>query len=477
MQKKSQQGVTLFEMLLVLMITALVAVAAIRYADRQRDEAVADRLAEKLYFYSQAVREYAFDNQEAIEAGTITMTQLGVDWLKEAEAGLNETGEPYLNDDFTFAQGMEPLFLGEFDGTVGVQNNPDEDIVQTELSWNATEDRPEIEVLIGSLYDPNTGSDSQGVRYPPQVMPDISATAAQKASEFYDPHKGFAALTYQVDITDPSFPNVPIVGNLSHTSTESEDYLRIDGQNYMKDFIDFIDADVHGNVTEAQDDYGIRYIETIAFDDNATNSKISKLRTLDFHDEALNSTATNTTKVNNLDVLNFKNNQSANSGILNNAYKINFKRIPVGVGGSPSSPSLIYAGGEINNLQTLNFAAVSTLTQINNLNEINLTANRKINTMEMRVCKGISDGKYFLTKRNEGSACFLIKDADSADCEIIRNTGNAGGAGIFYLGQVANNDGGKCAFGCLVWNASAVGSNFCTTTTTSNTPLTNGAWY
>ncbi len=354
MFKHLQRGVTLFEMLLVLIIISLVTVAAIRYADRQRDEGVADVLAQKLYEYGHAVREYAYDNQEAIEAGELTSDSFtsedgtqtswvsdegyvfdGVDWLKTPQAGNNESGEPYLEESFTFARGLRPLFLGLVDGTAGSSGggvpdpndpnasstNTNNQIIQTKLSWNVDENRPEISVDIGSLYD--------AAVTPAKAMPDITATAAKKASEYYDPIRGFAAVSYNINLSEANFPQVPMHGGLAHGATESESYLRIDGQNYMKDNINFLDADLHGTVTEDEDNYGMRNLEFIEFDDN-DDTDISNLTTLNFNTDsavnnlnALNFEGTDR-KITNLESIDFKTANGRGTGRIRGVDQINF---------------------------------------------------------------------------------------------------------------------------------------------------------
>lgn len=248
-QIKRYRGVTLIEMMLVLFIMSLIAVSVIQYANRQRDEAASKVLGEKLYIYGQAVRAYLLDNQAAIRGtpqGDLSgespsgekYTFTGVSWLQNPPKGTANpnpelNANPYLEDTFSFNTGMHPLFVGP---VVGVSD--DEVITTVEFRTAGDNTSPLfVTVTIPGLY-----RDAKGVPVP---MPDLSVRAADFANKFYSSIAGGSAFLYKYGVpteanyplpTDGDYTKAFIVGELRDIA-EQEDYLRVDGQNYMKQSI------------------------------------------------------------------------------------------------------------------------------------------------------------------------------------------------------------------------------------------------
>lgn len=235
------RGVTLIEMMLVLMIMALIAVSVIQYANRQRDEAASQKLGEKLYVYGQAVRAYLLDNQAAIRGtpqGTLSgispasgkYTFTGVSWLQDPPKGTanpnpEANANPYLEDNFTFNTGMHPLFVGPVTGTADT-------LITTTVEFKTAGDK--TSPLLVTINIPGLYKDVKGVSVP---MPDISVRAADYANKYYSSIAGGSAFYYEYKLpADGDFTKSSIIGTLRDIA-EQEDYLRVDGQNYMKQSI------------------------------------------------------------------------------------------------------------------------------------------------------------------------------------------------------------------------------------------------
>src|SRR5207249_4448516 len=134
-------GISLFEMLLVMVIISVIVVAAIRYAKHQQEISADQAYGVKLYTFGQGVNNYVShspslrsdftlpgpDENVPINpdpsivtatdpsTGVKTITVTGVNWLKKANAG-TYNGAPYLADNFTFTSELAPLTVARDDG-------------------------------------------------------------------------------------------------------------------------------------------------------------------------------------------------------------------------------------------------------------------------------------------------------------------------------------------------------------------------
>lgn len=467
------KGITLFEMILVLMIISMIVVAGIRYADKQRDIAVADKFAYKLFQYGTGARDWANENRQVVRAGAYTeaapLEYEGVQWLKDA--GANEIGEPFLPSDFTFNQGLQPLRLENAGGAVG-------DATLVTRFWlqdpaNTQGSPVEMSITVGSLYDPNVGVDDNGKSLPSEIKPEITGLAAEKVNEMMDPLRGASPFEFDLDLTG----DFALTGETRGSTAITEKYLRIDGENYMTDNLDFIDEDVHGNSTDPEG-YGIRYVEQIEFD-NDTATTMTHLDSLEFDATNTNARIINLVNLNfqsgvnsrivGIESLNFQNNTNTT---LNDVKTLTFNTdggvMDLNKGQIVSSGNMTFMNDQtIDGLKKLTMLTTSGLATdengIYNVNEIHLSNGVFMNQFLYYVCPlsaNVDNYAYPLVQNYNqgGAACFVIKDAQETSCRIVRG---AGSNWTMLLGQADAGEAGKCTVGCFIWDSSRVHPDFC----------------
>lgn len=262
---KKIAGVSLFEILLVLLIMSMLTVAAIQYAKSQREKAADQAYGVKLYIYGQAVRDYVFDSQTLrsnmtmvgpsgtnpiTDAGTSGMeiTVEGVDWLKEDNAGLDPKGLPYLDEDFTFDIGMAPLKIAAGKNLNSLKFGDDafETVITFEDPTQPATSAYKITINGGVLVNDSPGVDSQGNPLKAELKPALTQDAVKHANELYTSYEGAAAIYYEYAYIDPDDQTINqkalVVGSLSPLAKKGDAYLRIDGGNAME-----ADLDVGGN--------------------------------------------------------------------------------------------------------------------------------------------------------------------------------------------------------------------------------------
>lgn len=228
-------GFSLFEVLLVLFISSVIAMGTFGYYQQKKQTDVADTLANRMYFFSQAVRAFVLSNQMAINDGTFVCPIMptdstcakqpipgsnpvqseyvftGVTWLTKPVAG-----SLYLDEDFTFAD-LFPLALQR--GDASGQPLKDDAAIQAVIRTD------DIIIDFGVLYD------VQDAAQVPEPKTAITATAATKATNLYDPQLGPSSFTYVGGLDDQGIP-IPIRATLNPPSA-TEAYLRTDGANAM----------------------------------------------------------------------------------------------------------------------------------------------------------------------------------------------------------------------------------------------------
>lgn len=481
--KSKQTGVTLFEMLLLLFLLSLAVVAGIRYANQQQEESVAEKLAIKMFEYSAGVKEWLNQHENDIRAASCTDTGSsdpcyfeGVEWLQSA--GVNERGEAYLSPDFSFGTGLAPLALMNQSGQSG------DDIIETRFFLaQPANPNSEIKVTIalGALYDLTPGVDSKGNTLPPEILPEVTADAAKLASDMVDPLRGVSPFVFDVDF-DPGPTQFEILGTMQDVSKTTEKYLRIDGENYMTDNLDFQDQDIHGGSTDPEG-HGIRYIENIQFDDDvvtkvtnidefgfdaaAADSKIENLVLLDFD---------GVSEMNDVRTINF---QTVGGAKINNLKTLTFHSSGANLNLSGSTVSqlnkITFTGNDslIDALTRVNPLPSSTQLTIDDLKYVQFKNGGRINSMRFYTCSISTSPNYMVTllarkSGTDGGVCFLIKDTDESNCRVVYGKNDIY---RYYVGAWFDGTPKKCAFGCLVWDDSVYSSSaFCKEAVPSSTP-------
>lgn len=261
-------GVSLFEVLLVLVVASLMAVGAMRYAKQQQEIAADQLYGQNLYSFGQAVQQYVTDaklsnsniylpgtdpsngrnlaykatprpftiiqNVDSQGRGTTSIGVTGVDWLKAVNAGKNEHGQPYLPDNFSFAANMSPLLIAFPDNAGNADPTFQGDAaIKTGIYIDGL-DNVTITVAGGVLYEQPTKVGGK-----PKLMPALTQQALVHANTMYTPTQGLAVVNYSlpyIDATGAIKPNAVVSGT---TSTAGDPYLRTDGTNQMEGDINF----------------------------------------------------------------------------------------------------------------------------------------------------------------------------------------------------------------------------------------------
>lgn len=470
-QIKRYLGVTLIEMMLVLIIMSLIAVSVIEFANRQRDQAASQALGEKLYVYGQAVRAYLLDNQADIRGnpqGSISgqspasgrYTFVGVDWLKNPPIGTanpnpQPNANPYLEDNFTFNTGMHPLFVGPVRDASDVA-------ITTEVEFGTPGDR--TSPLVVTITMPGLFKEVNGAVVP---MPDISVGAADFANKFYNSVAGGAAFFYEYQLpADGNFAASFIVGELRDIS-EQEDYLRVDGQNFMRQSIVLAEPDnpdevpfaaptdagarnimgverIYFDATDEGVPTGITDIDAILF--NNTNNNMLKtiegLNSLEFSDTAASSITSLdtiqftgvTSTITGLQVMSMvpvTTTATANQlGAIVNVNQLNF------AGNAGSTPKIRFTNfpGTITNVEYLAFSTGGGML---------LGDGKRLNRLQL---SSQYTGDTSMTP-SDRSICFLVDmrvGTMPAECEV------AGVSGVWMLRKTGSSN--ECAARCLTFS-------------------------
>jgi competence protein ComGC len=261
-------GISLFEMLLVMVIISMIVVAGIRYVKHQQEISAAKAYGVKLYTFGQAVNKYVTHSQALrtsnldslpgpaaadgtptinsdpnIQIGTDpatgakTITIKGTNWLDPDKAGTYNK-VPFLDEKFTFSSGMAPLIVARDDDDNLIKGD---EAFTTVISFadpaNPMTSAYNISISAGVLYREPTG---QGGALEPMAA--LSQDAVKHANELYTSYQGAPAITYSLPILDADGNYAPakaVTGTLSTIAQSGDAYLRIDGNNFMEGSIRF----------------------------------------------------------------------------------------------------------------------------------------------------------------------------------------------------------------------------------------------
>lgn len=275
--KKKYTAVTLFEVLLVLFLSSVVSVGAFKYFQKKKQYDVAETLANRMYFFSQAVRAFTLDNQVALDEGafhcpampagsTCSMQPVspptnpitakyvftGVTWLSKPVSG-----KAYVDEDFTFDD-LSPLVL-QREQVLGQPLTGD-------AAVQASVQSDDIIIDYGVLYDVEDMEKTV-----------ITATAATKATHWYDADLGPSAFDYVGGMDDAGNP-MPIQATL-HTPFKSNMYLRQDGTNAMQGDVSFASNGTQPMPIQFNNDAGgvIENVLSIVFRTQGTISNIDQI--------------------------------------------------------------------------------------------------------------------------------------------------------------------------------------------------------
>jgi prepilin-type N-terminal cleavage/methylation domain-containing protein len=337
---RKTQGFSLFEVLLVLVVGAILTLSAIRYAKHQQEVAADQAYGQKLYTYGQAVNQY-ISAATSLESncqlpgpggnpsvkitgctpggkGNVTLTATGVSWLYPQNAGNNSTGVPFLPSGFSFAAGLSPLQMATVnsDGSIGATTG-DNAIVTTVTFTQGNLPGPiTITVQAGGLFE-NKGLDSKGKPVSPVFMPALTQEAITHANTLYSASLGGAAVNY-------TFPYIQAGGAAKPTNVSGS--VSQSGLTYLQ---------VKGSNTG-----GNSMLGTVNFDPaagvNAAMTGVNQINFVPYMGQRSN--------INNLSQLSFLSSLRGTKGSIGSLTVLNFSQLGSGV-----------VQGVVNNIQTINF--------------------------------------------------------------------------------------------------------------------------
>ncbi len=402
--RKKVRGVTLFEMLLVLLVSGSIAVATFKYQQQQKVNAVANVLANRMYLFSQTVREYVSDNQAAIMAGTFVPTPpvvqpssfqttgsgakqtyvfTGVSWINNQSLVRPSTGQPYVSASSPISfNNLSPLELGSIDGKlIG-----DEAVTVSISGAN-------IVITYGMLYVPAVGSKN------PEPQAAVAGNAAKRAEGIFDPLLGASSFSYTGGL-DPQGALVPIVATLSESLAPDND-IQV-GQPLSGNIV-FAgnNAASAGSTTEGTSTETGTGTETTGT--TGTTGTQGGTATTGAATTTTPATSQNTGSIQNVQSIQFNpaNNNNEISGLENMTFGYSTAsgqaaqtggQTGAAGGAVQSGGSTLGTPGEIDNLGTLNFAPETpgtTPTVINNIETVNFaTGGNVTNLQTMNMASG-----------------------------------------------------------------------------------------
>ncbi|MFI4956237.1 MAG: hypothetical protein ACHQAX_03410 [Gammaproteobacteria bacterium] len=461
---KKIRAVTLFEMLLVLFVSSLIAVSTFKYQQQQSQAAVADPLAQKMYLYAQTVRQFVVDNQAGIATGTFnpfalpaiipttstfkasgtgattTYTLTGVSWLQNLYPPGSQT--PYLPKVFTFA-GLNPLELrrGDLTGDAAIQ-------VQITTT--------KVTIVYGALYDLSADGKLEG---------SVTAMAAVKANKLYDPLLGISSFHY-VGGVDKTGAVMPITATWDKTQTQETHITSPDvtGNLNVSGALNLSPGVPPGGGAPISPD--ITGVGTLSFDPAGVGA-VNNVNALNFsaNGQINNLTAANMTNggaINGIGALNFGNGTSGSvaPSAIAGVQSITFASAQ---GANITFPS---SGGEIKGLSTLTFNTAGAIANLDNMTfsgtgvingvqQINFAGGAFTGITNVVVINQTMDGRdesqqpaFPTGVTNDKGVCFLsVMQANW--CKIIQVSG---GAGNQYM---LKGKSGTCEATCFVYNTNA----------------------
>lgn len=396
MQKNLRKlsGISLFEMLLVMVIISMIVVAGIRYVKHQQEISAAKAYGVKLYTFGQAVNSYVthshslrtsnlaslpgpdaedgtptVNNDPNIVVGTDpatgakTITVSGTSWLKRDKAG-TYNNVPFLDDNFTFNSGMSPLTVGK---SVDDEFKKGDEAFSAVISFvdpeNPMTSAYSISINAGVLYKAPTGNDA-----PVQPLPALTADAIKHANELYTSYQGAAAIIYSLPPVGDGTPPTEAQGTLSTIAQKGDAFLRIDGNNYMEGPVRFNPETVSMTALAA-----IENVNVVNFhEDTGTINNLNKMTMINAQNSA--------SEISSLSTLNFVSDPNISSEIKN------LKTLAFTPGLPPTPARAAYTdpgSAEITGLNRLAFdTTANTLKEITNLNTLTFLPNDTTNTIK-----------------------------------------------------------------------------------------------
>jgi type II secretory pathway pseudopilin PulG len=233
-QRHKLLGFSLFEVILVMLVIAVLVAAFITFKGRRAQEDAAERLGYRLYEYGMAVSEYVRLNPDGYSPDNEPEEIFGYEWLQETTNP--QTNEPFLNKHFSldFLQ-LRIANVEDGDAVIKTVLNIDQtgqgdfDLVVDLIELGVVS----IAVTAGER-DENAPS---GVIYRPD--PSLAGRAAHYASNYRD-DDGPAMIAYRLAGDFSDTPNeLYIVGEPKLELSLAEHWLQTDGGNYMQGPIQF----------------------------------------------------------------------------------------------------------------------------------------------------------------------------------------------------------------------------------------------
>lgn len=270
-------GLTIFEILLVLLVISVLAVAAARYFMNQQETKADQVYGQNLYTYGQAAYQYVYNNTQTLVTTNTLMnasinaanpglagitaqattaadqalypgydTKLiipGVAWLNQNNAGANPSGgSAYLANNFNLALGVSPLIvaLPKSDGSGPDTTKEGSSSVTTTIYYSVSSPStaPQLAINFGALYE--QGSSAGNPTY--TLRPDLTQAAIQHANHLFTSYQGPSALYYSYPYTTAPIPAAAQPLAIITPQAQEQAYLEINGGNMMLGTINFANA-------------------------------------------------------------------------------------------------------------------------------------------------------------------------------------------------------------------------------------------
>lgn len=264
-------GISLFEVMLVLLITAIATVSGLQYMKHQSEITAANLYGQNLYTFGQAVNSYLSSATNLYTmgglpnaAGTglnpavtkttngtqVTLTATGVKWLQQANAGVSSaTKQAYLTDAFSFVPGMSPLMIATPDAQGAATSTTGDAAISTTITFDTSTPTvpPTVKISTGVLYEQAIGKGQ------PQIKPDLTQTALQHANSMYSPNLGLPVFSFAA-----SYINAQGQYNAAATGTGTTNQANAGGAYLM-----VVGADNGGNSMLGQLNFNVQNGGTI----------------------------------------------------------------------------------------------------------------------------------------------------------------------------------------------------------------------
>jgi hypothetical protein len=285
--KRKLFGFSLFEVLLVLLVASMIAVAAIKYAKHQQEVSAAQLYGLNLYTYGQGVYSYVYSNAATLAStGTLPGPTTGsknsavpaavnsasawqnapanflaqypapipsqyelaivinsgtnpgsggkadpITWIAPAYAGSNaSTAAAYLPPNFNFNSGISPLIVA-----VPLSATSPDTTKQGNFAFTTTIFFSKIHPTLPPLINVTAGALFEQDRNKYTLMPALTQDAITHANNLYTAYQGAAAISYAYPYLGSSGPNpaAKTAGALNPMAQTGggNSYLQVKGAN------------------------------------------------------------------------------------------------------------------------------------------------------------------------------------------------------------------------------------------------------